>query len=73
MSIESDLRKALSTDEGMNRFLDDLIGPGNYVYDPAADVWVTPDESYTGPGRAFIVMERGGYFSRTALPDAVLS
>jgi hypothetical protein len=73
MSARTELQKALSTNEGMTRYLDDLLGVGNYVYDPTADVWVAPDESYEGPGRGFIVMERGGFFSRAVLPDSVLS
>jgi hypothetical protein len=73
MSVRAELQKALSTDEGMNRYLDDLLGAGNYVYDQIADVWVAPDESYEGTGRGFIIMERGGYFSRAVLPGSVVS
>ena len=73
MSVRSELQKALSTNEGMNRYLDNLLGAGNYVYDPDGDVWITPDESHEGPGRGFIIMERGGYFSKAVLPEATLS
>ncbi len=73
MSAGTDLQKALSTNEGMTRYLDDLLGAGNYVYDPDADVWVTPDPAHTGPGRGFIIMERGGFFSTAVLPEAALS
>jgi hypothetical protein len=73
VSVRTELQKALSTDEGMTRWLNEHIGSGNYVYDPDGDVWITPDESHEGRGRGFIIMERGGYFSKAVLPEAALS
>jgi hypothetical protein len=67
MNARTELKKTLSTDEGMNRYLDHLLGPGNHIYDPIDDVWVK------GPGRGFIILERAGYFSLAVVPEAVLS
>ena len=37
--VERRMRKIIATDAGMRRFLDDLLGPENYTYDPSQDVW----------------------------------
>jgi hypothetical protein len=60
-----------TTVAGMTRLLDELVGRGNYTYDPVADVWVTPNPDYTGPGRGFILLQRGGFYSTVVLPDAL--
>jgi hypothetical protein len=70
--LRNKIRKALLTDEAMIRLLDDLFGPENYTYDPRCDVWVTPDHDHTGPGRGFIVVQRGGDWQKVVLPTAVL-
>lgn len=71
MSI-AEVRRRLAaetqTTEGMTRFLDHLLGPGNYVYDPDEDVWVTPDIHHTGPGRGYVVIKRGGSWFKAVLP-----
>lgn len=64
------LRKRLSTDEGMAKFLDALFGAGSWRYDAAEDVWVIPDKDYTGPGRGFVVVKRGGDWFRAVIPEA---
>jgi hypothetical protein len=63
----------LHTDVGMERFLDRFVGPGEWVYDPDADVWVVPDRDYTGSGRALLVVQRGGDWRRVVLPEEALS
>jgi hypothetical protein len=70
---ERRLRKALSTDEGITRFLDDLLGRGNYSYDAHEDVWVTPDDKHSGPGRGFVVIRRGGSWFTALFPERDLS
>jgi hypothetical protein len=70
--LRNKIRKALATDEGMIRFLDDLFGRENYAYDPANDCWVMPDRDHTGPGRGFIVVQRGGNWFKAVLPAAVV-
>jgi hypothetical protein len=67
-----EIRKALLTDEAMVRILDDLFGRENYAYDPQNDVWVTPDLDHDGPGRGFIVVQRGGDWKKVVLPAAAL-
>jgi hypothetical protein len=71
--VRKALRKATSTDAGMRRFLDDLIGVGNYSYDPKEDVWIAPNSQHTGPGRGFIVIRRGGNWFSTVIPDGEIS
>jgi hypothetical protein len=70
--LRNKIRKALLTDEAMVRFLDDLFGRENYAYDPPADVWVAADPDYTGPGRGFVIIERGGDWQKVVLPPLVL-
>jgi hypothetical protein len=70
--LRTKIRKALLTDEAMVKILDLLFGEGNYTYDQKNDVWVTPDRDYTGPGRGFIVVQRGGDWEKVVLPAAVL-
>jgi hypothetical protein len=62
------LRKILSTDAGMARFLDAVAGPGNWFYDPSDDVWVTPNSKHSGPGRGFLVVQRGGDWFYAVIP-----
>ena len=68
--IEAALRAETSTDEGMAEFLDALFGAGTWVYDPSEDVWVIPNQKHTGPGRGFVVVERGGTWFTAVLPAA---
>jgi hypothetical protein len=67
------MRKATSTDAGMTRLLNDLLGPGNYVYDPSQDVWVAPNVRHTGPGRSFTVIRRGGSWFNVTIPESEIS
>ena len=73
MTVEAQLRKITSTDEGMGRFLDAALGVGNYAYDPTEDVWVSPNKDDKGPGRGFIVVKRGGDWFTAVLPDEALA
>jgi hypothetical protein len=66
------IRKALLTDAAMGRFLDDLFGRENYAYDSQNDVWVAPDRDHDGPGRGFIVVQRGGNWKKVVPPTTVL-
>jgi hypothetical protein len=70
--LRNKIRKALLTDEAMVRALDLMFGRENYAYDPANDCWVSPDRDYTGPGRGFIVVERGGNWFKAVLPEVVV-
>ena len=72
-AVANRLQELLQTDEGMARFLDDLFGVGSYIFDPESDVWVVPDKDHCAPGRGFIIVERGGNWFKSVLPDAVLS
>jgi hypothetical protein len=69
-ALERRLRAKLQTDEGMASFLDRLVGPNHWTYDADEDVWVTPDTQHVGPGRGFVVVQRGGAWFRAVLPDA---
>jgi hypothetical protein len=40
------------TDAGMARFLNELVGPGNWAYDPTQDIWTVPDKK--------LAIKRGG-------------
>ena len=70
--LRDNIHKALLTDEAMVRELDRFFGRENYVYDPAADLWVTPDQDHIGPGRAFLVIQRGFEWRKIVIPSAVL-
>ena len=70
--LRNKMRNALLTDEGMVRFLDDLFGREKHAYDPQNDVWVTLDRDHTGPGRGFIVVQRGGAWKKLVVPVGVL-
>ncbi len=45
----------LSDDRERGRLLDDLVGPGNWVFDPAMDHWVMKDRKVPG---AFVIWRR---------------
>jgi hypothetical protein len=68
--IRAELRSRLMGDAEMARFLDALFGVGTWAYDADEDVWVTPDTKHSGPGRVFIVVERGGNWFKAILPAA---
>jgi hypothetical protein len=70
--LRNKIHEALLTDEAMVCILDDLFGRENYAYDPQNDVWVTPDRDHDGPGRFFIVVQRGGDWRKVVIPAAVL-
>jgi hypothetical protein len=70
--LRNKIRDTLRTDHAMVRFLNDLFGAGNYVYDQKTDVLVAPDNDHAGPGRGFIVIERGGDWRKIVIPEAVL-
>jgi hypothetical protein len=53
----------------MARFLTQLCGPDNWVYDERADVWVVSDTRHDGPGRGFLVLQRGGDWYSIVIPD----
>jgi hypothetical protein len=66
------IRDALLSDEAMVRLLDHLFGRENYAYDPECDVWITLDQDHIGPGRGFIVVQRGGDWRRIVLSGSAL-
>jgi hypothetical protein len=70
--LREKIRRRCLTDEGMVHALDLMFGRENYAYDPEADLWVSPDRDYIGPGRGFIVVERGGNWFKAVLPPAVV-
>lgn len=47
------------------------FGADGWVFDPQADVWVTPDK--TGLGRRFVVVGRGWIWSHVVLQLEVRS
>ena len=59
-----ELRRQLQSTEKMNRLMDGLCGPGNWVFDPTEDVWVTRNDH--GPG-VIVVMRGGDWFVSTRL------
>jgi hypothetical protein len=59
------IREALQDTATMDRFMDALVGKGNWTYDAADDVWITPNDK--GPG--FYVVKRGGDWF-VATPEA---
>jgi hypothetical protein len=70
--LQEKIRKALLTDEAMVRELDRFFSRHNYSYDQESDVWVTPDRNHIGPGRAFLVIQRGFEWRKIVIPSAVL-
>jgi hypothetical protein len=67
------LQEMISTKEGMERFLADTFGAGNFQYDPTENVWVVPDSKHRGPGRGFTIIRPDGTWFGAVLPDRVLS
>ena len=67
------IRRRVRTDAGMAGFLDKLVGSGNWSYDRDEDVWVVPDRRHTGPGRGFLIVQRGGDWFKSVLSDEAVS
>lgn len=55
-----ELGARLGSDAGMATYLTALFGTAGWTYDRAEDVWVVRDPTHTGPGRGFLVVQRGG-------------
>jgi hypothetical protein len=70
--LREKIRNALLTDDAMVRELDRSFGRENYTYDQESDVWITPDRNHVGPGRAFLVIQRGFQWRKIVIPEAVL-
>jgi hypothetical protein len=66
------IREGLQSDEAMIRFMDNLFGRDNCVYDPEVDAWVARDKDHSGPGRSFIMVQRGGLWRKIILSGSVL-
>jgi hypothetical protein len=60
------------TDEEMATAMDRLYGPRGWVHDPDGDVWVTVDQQYKGPGRAYYVTRRDGEWRRCVVPEEMV-
>src|SRR3954464_6163538 len=67
------LQEMVSTPEGMERFLADTFGAGNFQYDPTEDVWVVPDKRHQGPGRGFYIVRPDGTWFGAVVPDHEMS
>lgn len=72
-ALKRKIKQRLATDEGMASFMDDLFGALGWTRDAEADVWVAIDKDYTGPGRGFIVVQRGGDWFKAVIPDEKLA
>ncbi len=72
-SVRSELEDLTGTTAGMEAYLDRHIGPGNWIYDREADVWIVPDLSHEGPGRRYALLERGGFYDVMIVPDEVFA
>jgi hypothetical protein len=59
----------LQDTDNMNRLMDGLFGCGNWIFDAAEDVWVTPNSD--GPG--YIVVKRGGDWFVAVIPEGAMS
>ena len=66
-------RKTTLTNEGSAEFLNATLGPDGWSCDASQDAWIAPDKRHTGPGRGFYVVQRGGKWHTTVVPEAVLS
>jgi hypothetical protein len=67
------LQEMISTKEGMERFLEQQFGAGNFQYDPTEDVWVVPDDKHRGPGRRFYVVRPDGTWFGAVVPEHKMS
>ena len=70
--IRAKICDALMTDEAMTRFMDDLFGRENYVFDADADIWVASDPDHHGEGTGLILVKRGGIWQKIVLAQSVL-
>jgi hypothetical protein len=67
------LQAMVSTPEGMERFLADTFGAGNFQYDPTENVWVVPDSKHRGPGRGFYIVRPDGTWFGAVVPEHKMS
>jgi hypothetical protein len=67
------LQEMVSTPEGMERFLINQFGAGNFQYDSTEGVWVIPDSKHRGPGRRFYIVRPDGSWFDAIVPERVLS
>lgn len=67
------LGKRLHTDAGMTELMDATFGSDGWVYEAPTDLWIAPDLAHEGKGRAFYVVQRGGDWIKSILPERVLS
>jgi hypothetical protein len=67
------MQRATLTDVGMARFLNGLFGDGGWTYDRMEDVWLAPDRRHRGPGRGFLVIQRGGNWRAIVVLDRALA
>lgn len=66
--VRRELRKRTATDEGMARYLDDTVGPQNWVFDQFEKVWITTDPEHRGDGLSYYVIRRGGSWFKATIP-----
>ena len=67
------LGKRLHTNVGMAELMDATFGSDGWTYEAPTDLWIAPDLTHAGKGRAFFVVRRGGDWIKSILPERVLS
>ena len=55
----------------MERFLDEVFGPGRWFHDPAANLWIGPDRKHRGPGFGFMAIREDKSFFSGVVPERV--
>ncbi len=53
----------------MERFLDRLFGPGRWVHDPEANLWIGADPHHRGPGFGFMAIREDRSFFTGVVPE----
>ena len=72
ISDDDKARQILQDTDTMNKFMDDMFGPGNWIFDPMDDVWVTSNSKAKGkPG--LLVFKRGGDWFVANIPGREMS
>ena len=64
------------TKRGMDREIEHLFSAAKgwgWVYDDHADLWIVRDKKHTGPGRGFLLIERGLRWRSVVIPDEAVS
>lgn len=56
---------------GIEPFLNRLFGQGQWQYDAREQLWIAPDQNYSGPGRQYFCVKANGDWFKAHLNEGV--